>query len=173
MKRNYRKPLVVAGPKTLLRLSAATSSLEEMAPGTSFQPVLSDSLADDPGLVKRVVFVAGKLYYDLAKAYADRKDEISSKIAIVRVEEICPFPRSQLTRELERFSGATEFIWCQEETMNAGAYSFVQPRLQSILPSGARLGYIGREPLAAPVTGISCVYKAEQAQIIESALSGI
>ncbi|KAJ2893313.1 hypothetical protein GGI21_005443, partial [Coemansia aciculifera] len=69
MKRDYRKPLVVAGPKTLLRLSAATSPLEDMAPGTSFQPVLSDSLADDPTKVKRVVFVAGKLYYDLAKAY--------------------------------------------------------------------------------------------------------
>ncbi|KAJ2040514.1 hypothetical protein H4S04_007901 [Coemansia sp. S16] len=173
MQRNYRKPLVVAGPKTLLRLSAATSPLEDMAPGTSFRPVLSDSLADDPTKVKRVVFVSGKLYYDLAKAYAERKDEVSSRIAIVRVEEICPFPRSELTREMMRFPSATEFTWCQEETMNAGVYTFVQPRLQSILPKGAVLKYIGREPLAAPVTGISSVYKAEQAQIINDALGGV
>ncbi|KAJ2476901.1 hypothetical protein IWW47_006268, partial [Coemansia sp. RSA 2052] len=70
-----------------------------------------------------------------------------------------------LTREMMRFPAATEFVWCQEETMNAGVYTFVQPRLQSLLPKGSALTYIGREPLAAPVTGISSVYKAEQAQI--------
>ncbi|KAJ2815989.1 hypothetical protein FBU31_006736, partial [Coemansia sp. 'formosensis'] len=87
--------------------------------------------------------------------------------------EICPFPRLELTREMMRFPGATEFTWCQEETMNAGVYTFVQPRLQSILPNGAVLKYVGRDPLAAPVTGISNVYKAEQAQILNDALGGI
>ncbi|KAJ1944258.1 hypothetical protein GGF37_002281 [Kickxella alabastrina] len=173
MKRNFRKPLVVAGPKTLLRLSLATSTLDEMAPGTSFQPIISDTLASSPELVQRVVFVSGKLYYDLAKTYQENSARIGSKIAIVRLEEICPFPRQELLNEMRSFTNATEFTWCQEETMNAGTYSFVQPRLQSILPKGQVLRYIGRGPLAAPVTGISRVYKAEQAQIVKDALADL
>ncbi|KAI9505842.1 hypothetical protein GGI25_001250 [Coemansia spiralis] len=173
MMRNYRKPLVVAGPKTLLRLAAATSTLDDMVSGTSFKPIIQDTLALVPGAVKRVVFVAGKLYYDLAKAAEAEKDRISNEIAIVRVEEICPFPNKLLMEEIARFYNATDFVWCQEETMNAGVYSFVQPRLQSIIPSGTTLRYIGRAPLAAPVTGIGKVYKAEQARIIEQALADI
>ncbi|KAJ2786986.1 hypothetical protein GGI15_001092 [Coemansia interrupta] len=173
IKRNYRKPLVVAGPKTLLRLSAATSALDDMAPGTSFRPVISDSLATNPDKVKRVVFVSGKLYYDLAKAYVEDSARIDSQIAVVRLEEVCPFPRQELAREMARFPSATDFVWCQEETMNAGVYAFVQPRLQSSLPKGRTLQYIGRDPLAAPVTGISRVYKIEQAKVIRDALTGI
>ncbi|KAI7824290.1 hypothetical protein BX661DRAFT_172529 [Kickxella alabastrina] len=160
-------------PKTLLRLSLATSTLDEMAPGTSFQPIISDTLASSPELVQRVVFVSGKLYYDLAKTYQENSARIGSKIAIVRLEEICPFPRQELLNEMRSFTNATEFTWCQEETMNAGTYSFVQPRLQSILPKGQVLRYIGRGPLAAPVTGISRVYKAEQAQIVKDALADL
>ncbi|KAJ2585667.1 hypothetical protein H4R99_008661, partial [Coemansia sp. RSA 1722] len=145
----------------------------EMAPGTSFLPVISDTMAGDAARVKRVLFVSGKLYYDLSKAYAADSARIDGQIAIVRVEEICPFPRQELIEEIARFANATEFVWCQEETMNAGAYSFVQPRLQSILPDGHKLRYVGREPLAAPVTGVSRVYKAEQAQIINDALIGL
>ncbi|KAJ2725289.1 hypothetical protein GGI07_001423 [Coemansia sp. Benny D115] len=172
MKRNYRKPLVIAGPKTLLRLSSATSALEEMGPGTSFRPVLPDTLAADPQRVKRVVLVAGKLYYDLAKAIKDNSAACDSdQIAIVRLEEICPFPRQELMAEIKQYSNATEFVWCQEETMNAGMYTFIQPRLQSILPSCRVLRYVGREPLAAPVTGISRVFKSEQTRIIKDALT--
>ncbi|KAJ1956710.1 hypothetical protein GGI12_005237, partial [Dipsacomyces acuminosporus] len=173
MKRSYRKPLIVAGPKTLLRLPSATSTLEDMAPGTTFQPILSDTLAEDPAAVRRIVFVSGKLYYDLAKAHAQDSAKIGSKVAVVRVEEVCPFPRDEILSELERFPNAAEFVWCQEETMNAGAYAFVQPRLQSILPSGSVLGYIGRDPLAAPVTGIAQVYKMEQQKIIDDVFGGL
>ncbi|KAJ2396813.1 hypothetical protein GGI05_000948 [Coemansia sp. RSA 2603] len=173
IKRNYRKPLVVAGPKTLLRLSAATSALKDMAPGTSFQPIISDNLASNPDKVKKIVFVSGKLYYDLAKTYIEDSARIDSQIAIFRLEEVCPFPRQELASEMSRFPNATQFVWCQEETMNAGVYSFVQPRLQSMLPKGYVLKYIGREPLAAPVTGISRVYKSEQAKVIKDALADI
>ncbi|KAJ2691756.1 hypothetical protein GGH99_002187 [Coemansia sp. RSA 1285] len=173
MKRNYRKPLVVAGPKTLLRLAAATSTLEDMAPGTSFRPVISDSLASAPEDVKRIIFVSGKLYYDLAKAVAAEKGRLGDSIAVVRIEELCPFPSKLIENEIRRFAHATEFIWCQEETMNAGVYTFVQPRLQLLLPAGSHLKYIGRGPLAAPVTGVSNVYKAEQARIVEQALMGV
>ncbi|KAJ2809442.1 hypothetical protein H4R20_000062 [Coemansia guatemalensis] len=173
MKRNYRKPLVVAGPKTLLRLSAATSSLDEMSPGTSFRPVIPDVLATNPDAVTRVVFVAGKLYYDLAKAHAAQDEELRNKIAIVRLEELCPFPRQELLREIARFADASEFVWCQEETMNAGGYAFICPRLRSILPKNAPLRYIGRGPLAAPVTGISSIFKSEQAQILHDVFANI
>ncbi|PIA18857.1 dehydrogenase E1 and transketolase domain-containing protein [Coemansia reversa NRRL 1564] len=173
MKRNYRKPLVVAGPKTLLRLSAATSSLDEMLPGTSFRPVIPDMLAKDPEAVTRVVFVAGKLYYDLAKAHASQNEGLRDKIAIVRLEELCPFPRQELLREIARFANAVEFVWCQEETMNAGAYAFICPRLRSILPKGTPLRYIGRGPLAAPVTGISSVFKTEQSQILHDVFANV
>ncbi|ORX65014.1 hypothetical protein DL89DRAFT_145545 [Linderina pennispora] len=118
-----------------------------MAPGTSFQPVLKDTLASDPTSVKRVVFVSGKLYYDLAKSY----DATTSNVAIVRLEELAPFPRAQVLAELSRFPNADQYVWCQEETMNSGAYAFVQPRLQSLLPEGAVLNYVGRDPLAAPL----------------------
>ncbi|KAJ2362481.1 hypothetical protein H4S01_004758, partial [Coemansia sp. RSA 2610] len=173
MTRNYRKPLVVAGPKTLLRLSAATSTLDDMAPGTTFQPVLPDVLTKSPEKVKRIVLVAGKLYYDLAKAHDQQPAEIKDKVAIVRLEEICPFPHEQLARELGRFSNAQEYVWCQEETMNAGVFTFVQPRIQSILPGKHQLSYIGRAPLAAPVTGISNVFKAEQAHILAAIFADI
>ncbi|KAJ2091678.1 hypothetical protein IW138_001660 [Coemansia sp. RSA 986] len=173
MKREYRKPLVVAGPKTLLRLASATSTLDDMALGTSFKPVIPDSLALAPEQVKRVIFVSGKLYYDLAKAVDAEKDRVGGAIAVVRLEEVCPFPSKLLVAEIKRFTNATEFVWCQEETMNAGVYTFVQPRLQSLVPAGSLLRYIGRGPLAAPVTGISNVYKAEQAHIIEQALENI
>ncbi|KAJ2657673.1 hypothetical protein IWW48_004418 [Coemansia sp. RSA 1200] len=173
MKRNYRKPLVVAGPKTLLRLAAATSTLEDMAPGTSFRPVIPDSLASAPEKVKRIIFVSGKLYYDLAKAVAAEKGRLGDSIAVVRIEELCPFPSKLIENEIRRFVHATEFVWCQEETMNAGVYAFVQPRLQLLLPTGSHLKYIGRGPLAAPVTGVSNVYRAEQARIVEQALMGV
>ncbi|KAJ2079246.1 hypothetical protein H4R24_003907 [Coemansia sp. RSA 988] len=173
MKRNYRKPLVVAGPKTLLRLSAATSSLDDMLPGTSFRPVIPDTLVANPDAVTRVVFVAGKLYYDLAKAHAAQDEGLRNRIAIVRLEELCPFPRQELLREIARFANAAEFVWCQEETMNAGAYTFICPRFQSILPNNAPLRYIGRGPLAAPVTGISSVFKSEQAQILHDAFANM
>lgn len=173
MKRNYRKPLIVVGPKTLLRLSAATSPIDDMLPGTSFQPVLPDTLANNPENVERVVFVAGKLYYDLAKAYADNKKRIDSKVAIVRVEEVCPFPRQELLQAINEYTNAREFVWCQEEPMNAGLFSFIQPRLQSILPKTKdALRYIGRGQLAAPAPGIANVYRAEQTHIIKSVYEG-
>ncbi|KAJ1761309.1 hypothetical protein LPJ54_005992 [Coemansia sp. RSA 1824] len=144
-----------------------------MAPGTSFSPILSDVLSKSSEKVTRVVFVAGKLYYDLVKAYAEQSSELTDKIAIVRLEEICPFPRDELASELERFPNVQEYVWCQEETMNAGAFTYVQPRIQSLLPNNNMLRYIGRAPLAAPVTGISNVFKAEQSRILQEVFTGI
>ena len=100
LKRPFRKPLIVASPKTLLKLSTAVSSLSEMAPGTTFQPVLDDSI--DANQVKKVVFVSGKLYYDLVKERESRK--LDSQVAIVRMEELCPFPVEDVKGVMSKYA---------------------------------------------------------------------
>ncbi|KAI7906069.1 uncharacterized protein BX663DRAFT_428541 [Cokeromyces recurvatus] len=132
MHRTYRKPLIVASPKSLLKSPLAVSSLKEMAPGTHFQPILSDPIIRDPSKIKKVVFLSGKFYYDLVKEREKRG--LDDTIALIRVEELCPFPKTELQDEISKFSGAQEFIWCQEEPQNAGAYAFMAPRLAQILP---------------------------------------
>ncbi|OBZ67945.1 putative 2-oxoglutarate dehydrogenase E1 component DHKTD1, mitochondrial [Grifola frondosa] len=117
IKRNYRKPLIVAGPKALLRLPAASSSLSDLEPGSHFHPVL-----DDPGIdksrVKRIVCLSGKLYYDLIK---ERQKRQLDNLAFVRIEELCPFPFEGLLRVLTQYGNAGEIIWLQEEPRNQGA----------------------------------------------------
>ncbi|OMH79489.1 putative 2-oxoglutarate dehydrogenase E1 component DHKTD1, mitochondrial [Zancudomyces culisetae] len=184
LKREFRRPLIIVGPKTLLRLSAATSTLEEMAVGTSFKPVLDDkdlmllpSSSSTSGNyrdnVTRLVLVSGKFYYELA-AHRAKLQSAGSKVALVRLEELTPFPAKQLADLLAKYPNVTDYVWCQEETQNAGAYSFVLPRINALLaPHQGSLRYIGRNPLAAPVTGISSVYKNEQSQIISQAFEGL
>ncbi|OMJ17686.1 putative 2-oxoglutarate dehydrogenase E1 component DHKTD1, mitochondrial [Smittium culicis] len=171
--RDYRRPLIIAGPKTLLRLSAATSTLSEMDEGTQFKPVLDDpSVSDSPDSVKRVVFLSGKIYYELLAEKA--KNEFGSQVALVRLEELCPFPKAGILEILEKYKYASEYIWCQEETMNAGAFTHIFPRMMQLLqPLQNTIKYIGRGQLAAPVTGISSVYKTEQANIIKSVFANI
>ncbi|KAJ3394106.1 hypothetical protein HDU84_000134 [Entophlyctis sp. JEL0112] len=164
--RNYRRPLVIAGPKTLLRHPQAVSSITEMAPGTSFQNIIVDAASKSS--VKRVVFCSGKLYYELAKERAIKG--LDERVAIVRLEEIAPFPWNDLESTLKEFLGATEYVWAQEEPQNQGCYTFVAPRLQQILPQGIVLQYVGRQTLAVPATGIGAHYKAEQAFVIARAL---
>ncbi|KAJ1678135.1 hypothetical protein EV182_004700, partial [Spiromyces aspiralis] len=184
MLRPYRKPLIVAGPKTLLRLSAAVSTLDDMKPGTSFEPVLADPQITDPSKVRRVVFLSGKLYYDLAKARSNLKgtatsaEEARESVALIRIEELSPFPKQEILNVLGQFEHCEDFVWCQEETQNAGAFTHMAPRIQQLLDllqfPGARrvLRYIGRGPLAAPVTGIGKQYKQEQQGIINKVFEG-
>ncbi|KAF9304608.1 putative 2-oxoglutarate dehydrogenase E1 component DHKTD1, mitochondrial [Linnemannia elongata] len=168
MKRDFRKPLIVVGPKTLLRLPTATSSLEDMAPGTTFEPVLGDAKTEeDPSSVEKVLFVSGKLYYDLIKERQTKGAD--EKVAIVRVEELSPFPKEGLKQQIETYSGAKEFTWIQEEPQNGGAYSFMEPRIRQLLPENKPLGYIGRDPSAAPATGIAVVHRKESADILAKA----
>lgn len=137
-----------------------------MGPGTTFLPILSDPLFNNkeswPGVI-RVCFVSGKLYYDLVKQ-RDAKG-LQSKVALVRIEELNPFPAEQLEKELAKFSNAKDYYWVQEEPQNQGAYSYMKPRFDDILPTP--LQYHGRAPLAAPATGISSVYKTEQKNVID------
>lgn len=168
MKRNFRKPLIVIGPKTLLRLPTAISTLEDMAPGTSFEPVLGDNSTEkDPSAVEKVLFVSGKLYYDLIKERQTKGAD--EKVAIVRIEELSPFPKEGIQKQIETYSGAKDFTWIQEEPQNGGAYAFMEPRIRQLLPEDKSLNYIGREPSAAPATGIAVVHRKESADILAKA----
>ncbi|KAJ3380793.1 putative 2-oxoglutarate dehydrogenase E1 component DHKTD1, mitochondrial [Lobulomyces angularis] len=170
MTRNYRKPLIVVGPKTLLRHPQATSSIEDMGPNTYFQPVLGDTICEaNPSSVERVIFMSGKLYYDLIKKRNDMN--LNERVAIIRLEELCPFPVDALIDEVNKYTNATDFVYVQEEQQNQGAYSYVLPRLNQLLPEGMELRYVGREALCAPAVGVSSVHKKEQAWVIDTAFA--
>ncbi|KAJ0069256.1 hypothetical protein NL108_003177, partial [Boleophthalmus pectinirostris] len=127
MIRNFRKPLIVVGPKTLLRFSGAVSSLSEMAPGTSFKPVLGDTVVSAES-VQRVVLCSGKHYYALLKQR--EASAANQNTALIRLEELCPFPLDALQQELTKYPNAKEFVWSQEEPENMGPWSFVGPRFE-------------------------------------------
>jgi len=173
MKRNFRKPLVVAAPKGLLRLSAASSSFAELDVGTQFQPVLDDPIAD-ASKVKRVVLLSGKIYYDLIK---ERQAlGLNDEIAFVRIEEISPFPFWDLLRILERYPAARGYFYLQEEPKNQGAYMHVKSRFGEVLKAvgfDGDLEYKGRKESALPAPGIGKVYVAQQKEVIDSAFEGL
>jgi len=156
MIRNYRKPLVVISPKILLRDPEATSALHTFAPGSRFHPVIGDTSVRSPENVSKVLLVSGKHYYLLRR---QRETLGLQDIAIVRLEELCPFPTHYLHQELDKYSKAKYFIWCQEEHQNMGAWSYCSPRFENLL--GKKLIYCGRGPLAAPAVGIGNLHKKE------------
>jgi 2-oxoglutarate dehydrogenase E1 component len=165
--RSFRKPLVIMSPKSLLR--AKLSTLAEMAEGTSFTPVYGDATVD-PGSVRRVVLCSGKLYHELASQRAERK---IADVALVRVEQLYPFPAACLGKELARYTDA-EIVWCQEEPQNMGAWVFVDRRIEAVLaglPSKAKRPlYVGRPEAASTATGAMKRHVKEQAGLIAAAL---
>lgn len=163
--RPYRKPLIVAGPKLLLRFPAAVSTLQDLGPGTSFQPILDD-VTENPAGVQRVVFVSGKHYYALNQ---QRQEKGLKDMAIVRLEELCPFPALGLQKLVAKYSNAKEFVWSQEEPRNGGAWNFVEPRFRRLV--GVNLRYSGRPTLAAPAVGVSAMHKVEAANLIKDIFS--
>jgi 2-oxoglutarate dehydrogenase E1 component len=161
-KSNFRKPLVILTPKSLLRHPAAISTLDELA-GDSFQAVL-----DDPNGVKNpktILFCSGKIYYELS---ARRRDLDSSNVVIVRVEQFYPFPEDQLKRVVKKYSRSKNWCWVQEEPENMGGWQFIKPRLESLTKQ--TLTYIGREPACSPATGFPAIFKQEQNRIIRKAV---
>ncbi|XP_055630501.1 probable 2-oxoglutarate dehydrogenase E1 component DHKTD1 homolog, mitochondrial isoform X2 [Toxorhynchites rutilus septentrionalis] len=166
MIRNFRKPLIVVAPKTLLRLSECVSSHTELAPGTFFQPVLGDSVVTDPKKVKRVIFCSGKHYYNLNN---ERLAARNYEVAIVRLESLCPFPVQNIRDELAKYTNAKEFIWSQEEHRNMGVWSFVQPRFENMC--GNRINYRGRYEGATIAVGVSSWHVKEAESVIKSAFN--
>ncbi|XP_041469251.1 probable 2-oxoglutarate dehydrogenase E1 component DHKTD1, mitochondrial [Lytechinus variegatus] len=160
MVRNYRKPLIMASPKILLRLPAATSDLSEMGPGTSFRPVIDDKTTD-PKSIQKIIICCGKHYYALQK---ERESRQAHHIAIVRVESLCPFPADVLQSVLSRYTNAKEYVWSQEEHKNMGAWSFVAPRFENLV--GYKLAYAGRDVLGVPAVGTATLHQEEVRQIM-------
>jgi len=166
MVRNYRKPLVVIAPKTLLRLPAAASTLEEMSPGKCFQTVLSDTSQPAPEKVEKVIFVSGKHYFTLSKYVQENSVQ---NVAVVRLESICPFPAERLQQEVKKYKNAKKFVWSQEEHRNMGCWTFVQPRFENLV--GLKLSYAGRDELCQPAVGVGQQHQAENLQILERTFS--
>ena len=175
--REFRKPLVIFTPKSLLRLPSARSTLDEMGPATRFLRVIPEvdkRICLDPKPnpdVKRVIFCQGKVYYDLL---AKRTEANMTNVAIARVEQISPFPFDLVHRQADNFPNA-EVVWVQEEPRNMGAWQYVDPRIETALSksshhSGRRARYVGRPSSAATATGDKKQHALEQAAFIEEAL---
>uniref|UniRef100_A0A6Q2WPV0 2-oxoadipate dehydrogenase complex component E1 n=1 Tax=Esox lucius TaxID=8010 RepID=A0A6Q2WPV0_ESOLU len=164
MIRNFRKPLIVASPKTLLRFSGATSSLADMAPGTHFKPVIGDTSVTAAS-VQRVVLCSGKHFYALLKQ-RESMSGTSQTTALVRVEELCPFPLEALQLEFNKY---TNFVWSQEEPQNMGPWSFVAPRFEKQLACKLRL--VSRPALPAPAVGIGMLHQQQNEDILTSTFS--
>lgn len=162
---NYRKPLILLSPKSLLRHPMAVSDLSDLISG-HYQPVIDDEQADRGA--ERVLLCSGKLYYDL---YQRRSELNASDIAIIRVEQYYPFPGDQLEKIFQKYSSARQWFWVQEEPANMGAWNFIWQRLESL--SGHGIGYIGRKTSSSPATGYPHIYRREQASIIEQAVGSI
>jgi multifunctional 2-oxoglutarate metabolism enzyme len=166
-----QRPLVAFTPKSLLRLRAAQSAVEEFTTG-AFQPVLPDTGVGgqplDPGAVRRVLLCTGKVYYDLA---ARRAQQEVADTAIVRVEQIHPWPGEQIADVLAGFPAAREYRWVQEEPENMGAWCFVATRLSDYLPEGARLERRSRPASASPAPGSAKVHEEQQRVLVESAFA--
>jgi 2-oxoglutarate dehydrogenase E1 component len=165
MRQPLAKPLVLFTPKSLLRFPPSFSPLDELTRG-SFRTVVDDPEVADQSIVSRVLLCSGKIYYDLRAAREQRK---ANAVAIVRVEQLYPFPADALRETLGRYASARDFVWVQEEPQNMGAWSFIRPRRDEFLPAGAAFWYAGRAPSASPATGSSAVHKRELEQLISEA----
>ncbi|MCS6874777.1 MAG: multifunctional oxoglutarate decarboxylase/oxoglutarate dehydrogenase thiamine pyrophosphate-binding subunit/dihydrolipoyllysine-residue succinyltransferase subunit [Acidobacteriota bacterium] len=159
------RPLIVMTPKSLLRLPASTSKLEEILSG-GFKPVIDDEKITEKSKVKRVIVCSGKVFYDLDAA----RNSSEQKIAIVRLEQFYPFPKFALKNTLNSYTKADEVFWVQEEPKNMGGWTFVKERIEEILPEKIKLNYIGRPASAAPATGSYAVHELEQKKLVEEAL---
>ena len=168
--RPLRKPLVVLTPKSLLRHKLAVSSLEDLAEG-SFQTIIPEIDAIEPEKVDRVIMCSGKVYYDLLEK---RRAEELNNVAIVRIEQLYPFPEEDLAEALAPYTNVKKVVWCQEEPMNQGAWYCSQHHMRRVIGqhsvSNLYLDYAGREASAAPAGGYPSVHAEEQAKLLQDAL---
>jgi 2-oxoglutarate dehydrogenase E1 component len=168
MLRGLRKPLIVMTPKSLLRHRLASSPIAELETG-GFHLVLPESDPLEASKVRRVVFCSGKVYYDLLEA---RRASGRQDAAIIRIEQLYPFPAVEYAAVLARYPEALEIVWCQEEPQNQGAWYQIRHRLQQPLEGNQQLYYAGRSHAAAPAPGIFQLHVQQQQQLVEAALIG-
>ncbi|HEX6690883.1 MAG TPA: 2-oxoglutarate dehydrogenase E1 component [Burkholderiales bacterium] len=166
MLRPFRKPLVVMTPKSLLRKKEAASSIKELANG-SFQTVIPDTTTTDEKAVKRVIACCGKVYYDLA---TKRIEMQKADTAIIRVEQLYPFPHKQFKAEMERYPNASEVVWCQEEPQNQGAWYQTAHYFRENMREDQKLHFAGRPASASPAGGYMAKHNERQKALVEQAL---
>jgi len=167
MVRDLRKPLIIMTPKSLLRNKDATSPVADFTQG-SFKTVIGDSRELKADKVKRVIACSGKVYYDLAKK---REEKGADDVAILRVEQLYPFPHKAFAAELKKYPHATEIVWCQDEPQNQGAWFFVQHYIHENMADGQRLGYSGRAASASPAVGYSHLHQEQQKALVDGAFA--
>jgi 2-oxoglutarate dehydrogenase E1 component len=168
MVRPLRKPLIIMTPKSLLRHPLSVSRLEELASG-KFQNVLDEIDTLKPSAVTRIVLCSGKVYFDLLKSRREAKVE---SVAIVRLEQLYPFPSEEYETIIRKYSNAREIVWCQEEPQNQGSWYQIRHRLQLPLSLKHELLYAGRAGAAAPATGIAALHEQQQKNLVTAALQG-
>jgi 2-oxoglutarate dehydrogenase E1 component len=166
MIRQFRKPLVILTPKSLLRNKDAGSPLSDLANGR-FRPIIAEvDEAINPASVKRVLVCSGKVYYDLVNGRRERKD---NSVAIIRVEQLYPFAHKTFETELRKYPKATEVVWVQDEPQNQGPWFYVQHHLYQNMSSGQKLGYAGRAASASPAVGYLAKHLEQQKALVEQA----
>ena len=165
MVRNLRKPLVIMTPKSLLRAKAAASPLSEFTKG-GFQTVIPENKELKAEKVRRVIVCSGKVYYDLVKRREERE---SDDVAILRIEQLYPFPHKLFSAEMKKYPNAVDVVWCQDEPQNQGAWFFVQHYIHENMLDGQKLGYAGRAASASPAVGYSHLHQEQQKALVDGA----
>jgi len=168
MKRSVRRPLVLFTPKQPLRMKESRSPIDDLATG-SFEEVLDDPFVSDRAAITRLVFCSGKVAWD---AMAERTKR-GAPAAVIRLEQLYPFPTDQLLEILERYPNARELIWLQEEPENMGAWSFVEHRVWRIKERGYDLRHVARVESGSPATGSKAIHDQELADLMESTFQGL
>jgi 2-oxoglutarate dehydrogenase E1 component len=168
MLRMFRKPLVIMTPKSLLRAKDATSPLAEFTKG-EFKTVIGELNADIVAdKVKRLIVCSGKVYYDLVRKRDEKK---ATDVAILRVEQLYPFPHKAFSTELKKYPNATDIVWCQDEPQNQGAWFFVQHYVHENMLEGQKLGYAGRPASASPACGYAHLHQEQQKALLDQAFA--
>jgi len=166
MVRQFRKPLVIMTPKSLLRNKDATSPLADFTKG-EFKTVIPEQSADLVNdKVKRIIACSGKVYYDLVKKREEKK---AHDVAIIRLEQLYPFPHKAFAAEIKKYANASEVVWCQDEPQNQGAWFFVQHTIHENLVDGQKLGYAGRPASASPAVGYAHLHQEQQKNLLDQA----
>ena len=166
MIRPFRKPLVIMTPKSLLRHKDAASELSDLARGEFLTVIGERDDSIDPKKVKRVVLCSGKVYFDLARARSERKED---DVVILRIEQLYPFPHKALAAELRKYPAANEIVWCQDEPANQGPWFYAQHYVLENMTDGQKLGYAGRPPSASPAVGYYAKHVEQQKALIDTA----
>jgi 2-oxoglutarate dehydrogenase E1 component len=166
---NPKRPLIIVTPKSMLRAHASRSAISELESG-SFQHVIDDSTIEDPTMVRRIVLCSGKIGHEALQHRTELQPEEAAAVAIIRIEQLYPWPVQLLTAIFARYGEATEVVWLQEEPENMGAWSFVHARLHACLPERLRLRHVSRVESASPAIGSAALHQLEQADLLRRAI---